>query len=517
MDELNSASPNDFKHLNDEMQTYIDRVADILSEDEILVSERIDKENEVYIAWKAEKASLNEYLKEAIAKNWIDITKISAEGRYTSSDETYQAILAYIDAQIREDEQFSKSLFEYMIDDGQINGRQIGLLLYAQGVLAQDESAIRALTTGTVSAYDFMLSKINSLEITPGQLALDPCSGSCTVTDSKTGEVLAMVTYPGYDNNKLANSVDADYYADLITDLSKPLYNRATQEKTAPGSTFKMVSSIAGLSEGVIRTGTTIVDKVTFKEITPSPKCWSSSGHGAINVSQAIEHSCNYFFYQVGYDLSLVNSVYNADTGIAKLTEYATMFGLNEKSGIEITESKPGIADEYPVLAAIGQSNHNFTNVQLARYVTAIANSGTVFNLSLLDKVIDKNGKTVEDYAPTVYNQVELSSSIWKAVHKGMKLVAARTDSLKNLGVTVAGKTGTAQENKLRPNHALFVGYAPAEEPEIAIAVRIANGYTSANSAEVASEVFSYYFKLDGYEQLLTGTASRPNSSTIVD
>ena len=153
----------------------------------------------------------------------------------------------------------------------------------------------------------------------------------------------------------------------------------------------------------------------------------------------------------------------------------------------------------------------------MARYVTAVANSGTVYKLSLLDKVTNGQGEIVEDYSPEVYNQIELPVSTWDAVHTGMRLVAENNDSLKRLKVSSAGKTGTAQENALKPNHALFVGYAPFEDPQIALSVRITNGYTSANAAEMASELYKYYFKLEGYEQLLDGTATRPSSSTIED
>lgn len=515
--ELRSGSPKAVKDLSEEMQDYVSRAVSILSEKEILLTGKIDKGNGVYQGWKSETVSATDYLREAIANNWIDVTKISAEGEYTSSDETYEALLVYLEGALAQDEKLNKNMFKYMIHDGQITGRQVCLLLYAQGILAEDEGTVNALNAGRISGYDFMLAKINGLEITPAQLALDPCSGSCTVTNPNNGEVLAMVTYPSYDNNRLANSVDADYYKRLINDLSKPLYNRATQERSAPGSTFKMISSIAGLTEGIISPYTTIVDKVEFKEVSPSPKCWSKGGHGSINVSGALEHSCNYFFYDVGYSLSKVNGSYNPDVGISKLQKYAEMFGLNAKSGVEITESSPSMANEDPVRAAIGQSNHNFASVQLARYVSAVANSGTVYNLSLLDRVTDGDGNLLADYEPSVLNQVTLSNSTWNAVHTGMNLVAKKTDTLKRLSIETAGKTGTAQENKLRPNHALFVGYAPYRNPEIALAVKIANGYTSANAAEVASEVFMYYFKLEGWESLLSGTASRPGAATIED
>lgn len=515
--QLRAESATIYEALGPEMQNYMSYVVTMLLEEEVLVKASIDTENEVYQNWKNEKCSLKTYLTEAIAQNWIDITKISSEGQYTSSGETYEAVVQFIEAGLQEDKAFHKKLFEYMIADNDISGRQVCLLLYDQGVLAQDDETVRLLRSGVLSSYDLILSKIKKLEITPAQLALDPCSGSCTVTDVNTGEVRAMVTYPSYDNNRLANSVDSKYYSGLLQDLSKPLYNRATQERNAPGSTFKMVSAACGLTESVVTTGEQIKDEIKFEAITPSPKCWSSVSHGLINITQAIEHSCNYYFYDVGYRLSMVNGVYTPDTGIARLTKYAKLFGLGDKSGVEITESQPQIADEYPVTAAIGQSNHNFACVQLARYVTAVANSGNCYNLSLLDKLTDADGNMIQDYTPSVYSQIDISDNTWSAIHTGMRAVAQRTDSLKDIPVAIAGKTGTAQENKLRPNHALFVGYAPYENPEIAFAIKITNGYTSANAAEVGGDIVKYYYKLPGYEQLLNGMASSPSSATIVD
>ncbi|MCI8372314.1 MAG: hypothetical protein HFI75_07935 [Lachnospiraceae bacterium] len=516
-DQLRQSSPQPYEALNEEMKNYMSYVASMLQEDKVMIKGRVDSENPVYQSWKSEKCSLREYLTEAIKQNWMDITKISSEGQYTSADETYEALVQYIEKRLQENKNFYKKLFEYLIEGNQISGQQVCLLLYEQGILAPDEGTMNALRSGSIGGYDFMLNKIKTMEITPAQLALAPCSGSCTVTDVNTGEVRALVTYPSYDNNRLANSVDAEYYSRLLNDLSKPLYNRATQERNAPGSTFKMVSSACGLTEGVISTSDRITDKVKFEAITPSPNCHSSSGHGSINVIQAIEHSCNYFFYETGYRLSLVNGVYTPDTGNAKLTKYAKMFGLGDKSGVEITESKPQIADEYPVVAAIGQSNHSFSCVQLGRYVTTVANSGNCYNLSLLDKRTDADGNLVEDYTPNLYTKVELADSTWSAIHEGMRAVVARTKSLKNNPVAIAGKTGTAQENELRPNHALFVGYAPYENPEIAFAVKITNGYTSANAAEVGGDIVTYYYKLPGYEQLLNGQALSASSESIAD
>lgn len=174
----------------------------------------------------------------------------------------------------------------------------------------------------------------------------DPCSGSIVVTDTKTGDVKAMVSYPSYDNNKMANQVDSDYFYSYLTqNTSSPLMNRPTQQKIAPGSTFKVVSSVAGLEEGVISTGTMIHDNVTFDKITPSPKCWSTAGHGSINVSGALEVSCNYFFYTVGYKLSgLTHGQVNNARGLSRLKKYADMFGLTDRSGVELPESEPNFS-----------------------------------------------------------------------------------------------------------------------------------------------------------------------------
>jgi penicillin-binding protein 2 len=338
------------------------------------------------------------------------------------------------------------------------------------------------------------------------------------ITNVNTGEVLALVTYPGYDNNRLANSIDADYYNELLNDLSLPLVNRATQQKTAPGSTFKAITAIAGLEEGKISTSELITDRVLFDKIDPSPSCWSKSGHGSINVSQAIRHSCNYFFYEVGYRLSLDSSGKFVDKlGIQKLTKYAEQFGLNDKTGIEIAESQPQIATEYPVTAAIGQSDNNYTNVGLARYMTTVANKGTCFNLSLIDKTTDSDGNLIQDYTPTVRNTLSIKDSTWNAVHLGMRMVVENTTAFNGLSVQVAGKTGTAQESKSRGNHALFVGFAPYENPEIAFSVQIAYGYTSANAAEIASDVVKYYYNIGEEDDVLKGVASAPTTYVAGD
>ena len=400
--ELTGSAPTPFASMTEEYQDYFTYIIkNMLHDNNILLKKNIDTSDEVYLQWQNGTIGPQEYLNHAIAKGWIDITKFSVSEKYSDSTEIYDALCDYIMDEISTDREFSKLIYKYLVNSGAISGKQLCLILYDQGVLSYDAEEIASLQSGAVGAVGFLKEKIKNLEITPAQLALDPCSGSCVITDTKTGELLAMVSYPGYDNNRLANTVDAEYYAKLNTDLSKPLYNFATQEKTAPGSTFKMVSSVAGLATGVITANTQIMDNGIYENISNHPRCWALNHgytHGLINVSEALRDSCNYFFYEVGYRLSTNNytSSYDDPTGIAKIQEYAGLLGLNETTGVEIEENAPQIADQYPVMAAIGQSNNNYATVQLGRYVTAIANGGTVYKYTLLNRVCDSDGKVLD-------------------------------------------------------------------------------------------------------------------------
>ena len=507
-----------FGRMNEENQDYITYIINYIKSEGILDTSLIDKSDSVYKEWQAGNIGVQEYLTHAITKGWIDITEFVITDKYADSSEVYEALCEDILSEIKNSKEYSKIIYEYMVASGKITGRQLCLILFEQGILPYDDEEITGLEKRTLTALDFMKEKIRTLEITPAQLALDPCTGSCVLTDTDTGELLAVVSYPGYDNNRLANTIDAAYYAELQEDLTNPFYNKATQERTAPGSTFKMITSTAGLVEGSITTTTEIYDKGWYENVSNHPKCWKyPSSHGSINVSEAIRDSCNYFYYEVGYRLSTNNysSKYNEVTGIEKLTKYASMFGLNQTSGVEVVENKPQIANEYPVMAAIGQSNHNYTTVQLARYATALANRGTVYQYTILKEVRDTAGNVLETFEPSIINTVDvLNDSQWDAIQTGMKMVVENTKEFRNFPVEAAGKTGTAQQDLKRANHALFIGYAPFEDPEISIATRIAFGYTSHNAADYARNVLSYYFDVEDAATLLNGTAESVDSTS---
>lgn len=516
-----------YQNLSDEMKEYVGFVVNYLTNNQVLLKNSINTDDDTYKAWKNESISLKDYLSYAVAQNWIDITKINVESQYADSTEIFQSLISYIENSLESNIDFDKKLYKYMIKENSLSGQDVCMLLYEQGILKTAEGKTPSDEISSAGgAYKFLVGKIKNLEITPAQLALWPNSGSCVITDVNTGEVLAAVTYPSYDNNKFANSIDADYYNKLLNDKSYPLLNRATQQKTAPGSTFKMVAATAGLEEGIIAPNSIIDDLGVFDKVEEqpkAPKCWKyQSGHqthGKINVSEALKHSCNYFFYEVGFRLSTTPSgQYSNQLGLDKLKQYATMFGLSETSGIEITESSPQITNEDSIRSSIGQGTNNYTNVQLSKYITTVANGGTCYNLTLLNKLTDSSGNVIEDYQPTVYNTLDdIQSSTWTAIHQGMRMVVEELKAFKGIDFPVAGKTGTAQEVSTKPNHALFVSYAPYDNPEVAITVQIANGYTSGNAAEVGRDVVKYYFNLADESEIITGTATEPDSTIAGD
>ncbi len=496
--ELNAVEPTVYEAQDEENQDYSTYIIRLLKSKKVLVEDKIDDNDETQKAWSNQKLSVEEYLKYCISQDWIDINAYQTEKKYSDSDEMYTSLVDYIINTLSSDSAFKRLVYEYAVRDDLVSGNQLCALLYDQGVLKADDTMRSSLLSGQTSAYNFIKEKLKNLEITPGQLALDPCSASAVVIDPNDGSLLACVSYPGYDTNKLANTVDRAYYTYLNTTSSSPLYNHATQQMTAPGSTFKPLSATAGLAEGVIDTSTLIDDLGIFDKVSNQPRCWIyPSNHGEENVTDAIRDSCNYFFYEVGWRLAGGNG-YNDKTGISKIQKYASLYGLDRKTGIEIDENTSHVATQYPVMAAIGQSDNNYTTIALGRYAAAITNSGKVYKLTLLDKVVDSNGNIVQQYSPEVESTVDvLNSSQWGAIHTGMREVVANMSSYEGFPIEVAGKTGTAQESKKRPNHALFIGYAPYTSPKYTVAVRIPFGYTSHNAADVAKDILGVCFNLE--------------------
>ena len=508
--------------LSEEMQEYMLTVYSMLSEQGILNSNLINTSDDTYLDWKNERISLEDFLRYAVNKEWIDISELEMDSDYYDTAEMYDALVTYIEEELKDQADFDKLLYKYMIKSGILSGKEVCLLLYEQEVLSKEDSDFTLLANSSISAYDFIKRKITNLEITPAMLALDPCSGSIVITDVNTGEVRALVSYPSYDNNKLANGIDSEYYASLVSDKTNPLYNRATQQKTAPGSTYKPLVAIAGMEEGYID-GYTIIDtKGIFTSISPAAKCWHyPSSHGKINVQTAIGVSCNYFFYELGYRMGTTNGKYNSEQGLSIIAEYAKMFGFDSKSGIELSESTPNISDTDAVRSAIGQGTNSYTPSQISRYATALASEGDLYSLSILDNVTDSEGTIIEEFTPELIDKLEISDSTWAAVKSGMyQVVYGASSSIDHLYTSlgsykIAGKTGPAQENTKRPNHALFISYGPYENPEISVTTVIPFGYTSSYAAETARDVYKYYFGLLTEEEKNATTALTPSGGAV--
>ena len=519
-----------YRDMSREWQAYLSHVVNevLTGENGVIMSDAIDTDDETYQQWRNEETiNIYTYLNYAISQNWVDASKLqaylSSEGNYSDSSEVYSAMISYVTDRLSSSTDFDKLIYQYMIKAGTVTGRELCMILYEQGMLPMDETQYNNLASGATGAYDFLRSKIQSLEITPGQLGLEPCRGSVVITDTDSGDVLACVSYPGYDNNRLANTMDSEYYNELNTSTSQPFYNSATQETTAPGSTYKPLVAVAGLTEGAIDTSTTVYCDGNFDVISPEVHCWVyPAGHGTMNVVSGITNSCNEFFNNIGYQLGMqTDGTYSSEYGLERLAKYAELFGLNETSGLEIPEMDPKVSDEDSVRSAMGQGTNNYTTSQLARYITAVANKGTLYELTLLDRVENVDGEVVEEFQNGEARTIEgVSSSTWDAVHAGMEGVVQNSSvftAINASSVSVSGKTGTAQQSTTHADHGLFVGFAPSDNPEIAMAIRIANGYSSTYASEVGSNIFQYYYQITDSAQLITGQAAEITVNTSGD
>ena len=326
--------------------------------------------------------------------------------------------------------------------------------------------------------------------------------GAAAVIQVGTGEVLAMASYPTYD----LETFNQDY-EELVKDERLPMFNRATQGVYAPGSTFKLCTSVAALEEGIITPSTIIEDKGIYTYyVDPQPMCWiwrqAHTTHGRINVSQAIVDSCNYFYYEVG-----------RLTGIKKLDEYATAFGLGQSTGIEIGDVSGVLAspewaeahdrewtDGQTITAAIGQSYNLFTPLQLANYVATLVSGGEHYEARLLKNVKSyDNSRVIDVYGKGPLNDLNISDSTMAAVTKGMHDLTY--DSLRSAFsrcvVEAGAKTGSAQVGTDIAN-GTFVAYAPYDDPEIAIAIVVEKGGSGSLLANAAVDIINAWFTRDG-------------------
>ncbi len=430
-----------------------------------------------------------------------------------------------------------KKVIVEALEDNRISEKQMILVMLEQGLISQDEGYADAIRGGRIRPLTVLVDKIEQDELLPSQLNVDPCTGSIVVVNVKTGATLAAVGYPSYDNNQFVNNFNNEYWYKLNNDPTTPMYNRPFMEQRAPGSTFKMISAVTVLEKGSVGPNTRIYDGTVFKEAgSPYTRCWSTSSHGHLNVAGALEVSCNFFFCDATYRLGNTKSG-NKLQSIGYLNEYMKYFGLNERTGVEIGEkdikSEDGMLNistpelkEYvkklenpdaerfdyewydgdTVKTSIGQGYNNYTSANMAKYITVLANRGTRYRMFLVDSVKSYDGTTKRVTEPIVEEQqTTISDRTWAEIYKGMIAVTegkhgTGRDAFANLPIRVAGKTGTAQENEKRRDHSSFGGFAPYEDPEIAVYVSVPYGDTTYNPAlasQIARLIIEEYFGLN--------------------
>ena len=354
----------------------------------------------------------------------------------------------------------------------------------------------------------------------------DAQGGAAVVMNVNTGEVLATASYPTYEPQWFVGGISQENWAYLRDDTRHPQLNKAIQSTYAPGSTFKMVTAIAGLETGVITTKEKINDTGIYKKYNSEWKCWYYTsyhrGHGYQNVTQALQHSCNYFFYETGDRM-----------GIDNLSKYALHFGLGNKTGIELPNERSGAAASKEtdakirngatmgpgdtLNASIGQGDNNFTPMQIAKYISSIANSGTVVNPTIIKSVLNSDGTEVSKDEIRKYTNeklgivdtddgITISDESIEVAKEGMRMAASEAGGtayniFKNFNIEVAGKTGSAEAGKDSNGkdlvNAWFVCFAPFDNPEVAVVVMIENGGHGNYAAEVARDVLIQYFGMN--------------------
>lgn len=511
------------KDLQISAYNYLERVL----ADAIITRLTTDEEKDVPVTMK-------QLLTSMINSNNISVNKIM------KSDGGYQLVLKNlvlendkdIDISNSDDKTAAKQVLCNAIDNGTISYPTMIYVMIEQGVISADSDYMGRILSGELTSLEVILDKLESLDLSPTETGLDPSTGSVVVSDANSGEVLALVTYPSYDNNQLVNTFNNEYYNKLLEDPATPLVNRPLMQKKAPGSTLKMITAIAGLETGVIDPDTTIKDEGVFTQAgTPYARCWlysrSGATHGYVDVAHALEVSCNYFFYNVGYLLGGETDNPTSLKGITVLDEYMDAFGLNSKTGIEINENTPTMASpsykeevvkwQNPeatssqtrwtsgdtIRAAIGQSVNSFTAASMNKYIATLANGGTRYKMHLLDSVRTTDGTVVSETKEEVENVIDIKKENMNAVYEGMELVTqGSSGTLRNVfrdfPIDVAGKSGTAEENKNKSSHVWFVGFAPYEDPQIAVTAMIPFGdVTGSPAAVVAKDIIGEYMGLN--------------------
>ena len=468
---------------------------------------------------------VREYTSGTLASHILGYASTISAEEYATRKDTYD-----------QNDIIGKTGIEYVFEEylkGQDGTKQIDMAV--DGTITAEYTAEEAIAgSDVVLTIDANLQKIteqaleaNIKKIASGGFgtAYDTNAGSCVVMNVKTGEILAMASYPNYDPADFVGGISTDKWNQYNTDSAKPLMNKAVQNSYAPGSIFKMVTAIAGLESGAITRTEKINDTGQYIKYGEKWPCWYYTdyhvGHGRLNVSQAIERSCNYFFYETGDRM-----------GIETLAKYARYFGLGVKTGVELPSETSGAmaTPEYAqtvgvtwtkgqtINASIGQGLDNFSPLQMAKYISMLANGGKNIGVTIVKSIIKSDGTeaSTEEINNFVNQKLGLGDNTSEdltihqenldAILEGMRSVTSDTTGtayvrFQDFGISVGGKTGSAEagkdENQKDIVHAWFAGFAPFEDPEIAVVVMVENGGHGNYTAEVARDVMGEYFGMN--------------------
>jgi len=418
--------------------------------------------------------------------------------------------------------------------DGTITGETV-----AKNAIAGSDVVLTIDSNLQKVTQDSLENCINKIRSGGFAQTYDAQGGAAVVMNVNTGEVLATASYPTFEPQWFVGGISQENWAYLRDDSRHPQINKTIQSTYEPGSTFKMVTAIAGLETGAITTKERINDTGVYRKYNMEWKCWYYTsyhrGHGYQNVTQALQHSCNYFFYETGDRM-----------GIDNLSKYALHFGLGKKTGIELPNEKEGAVaskETYAKLrnggrigpgdvlnASIGQGDNNFTPMQIAKYISSIANGGNVVKPTIVKSILNSDGSEVSRDEITQYTNEKLGYSDTddgitinqesvNVAKEGMRMAASEAGGtayniFKGFNQEVAGKTGSAEAGKDKNGNDLvnawFVCFAPYEKPEVAVVVMIENGGHGNYAAEVARDVLTQYFGMNESTEINESMTATP-------
>lgn len=475
-------------------------IADDVSDETVA---RIKEDKTAYLGADVQVVAYREYVDSTIAPHILGtVRKINAEEYEEKKDKGYNIT-----------DQIGESGIEQAMES-ELKGTpgELTITVDKEGNITEEvtKKPIQGNTVVLTIDRDLQVLAQNKLKAVCDKVDAFSSAGAVVVEDCNNGDLLAAASYPTFDLKDYY-----DKYKQLSTNPRNPLWSRFALGTYAPGSTFKPVTACAALEEGIINSDTTHVC-VGTKEFFGQPfKCLHGNAHGTENVRLALKDSCNMFFYNVALD-----------TGINKIDEYASAFGLGQKTGIEIAEASGSLSSPEnrenaggiwrigdTMLTAIGMSDNLFTPLQLTNYCSTIANGGTRYEMHLVKSVIQASTGIVNEKSKTVSDTIDLSKNTLNNVHSGMRLVATSGGPsliFDKLNTQVACKTGTSEVivNGVKRNNGFLITYAPYKNPEIAVSSVVELAGSGSETAEITAEIINYWYQnnTDAKTNQKTGT-----------